>query len=191
MAMRMTVVIMTTIARPRVTLRTRTASSSLTVIHTLKETAIRIIHTARTTTGISVHSKTDVIAMIMVFIKAEFGLNGRRVNAISVEAFSSGLGEFHVAFAAASFGEGEGDLDVHGCDDLRVRELPDVYVVTRDNAGDVLDIFFDIVHIDVIWRGLQEDLGCGFSERDGGSKNNERDEEGDSGVSIESARVVS
>lgn len=79
----------------------------------------------------------------------------------------------------------EGDLDVKTGDDLGVRELPDVDMVAGDNAGDVLDVLFDVVNVEMVGGGLEKDLGGRRSQRDGGAENDEGDEEGDGRISVE------
>lgn len=79
----------------------------------------------------------------------------------------------------------EGDLDVQTSDDLRVRELPNVNVVAGDDARDVLDIFLDIVDVEVVGGGLEEDLGGRGGQGDGGAEDDEGDEERDCRVGVE------
>ena len=81
------------------------------------------------------------------------------MDAVGVQALADRLGDLHVARCAPLDGDGEGDLDVQTSDDLGVGELPDVDVVAGDDAGDVLNVFFDVVDIEVVGGGLEEDLG--------------------------------
>lgn len=75
-------------------------------------------------------------------------------------------------------------------DDLGVGELPDVDVVAGDDAGDVLDVFFDVVDVEVVGGSLEEDLGGCGGEGDGGAEDDDGDEEGDRWVSVEAVRGV-
>lgn len=117
-------------------------------------------------------------------VEAELGLDGGGVDAVFVEAAPDGAGELHVAGGALAF-EVEFDLHVQAGDELDVAELPDVQVVAGDDAGEFLDVFFDVVDADAGGDGLEEDAGGGFAEGDGRAEDYEGDDEGDEGVGIE------
>ena len=91
----------------------------------------------------------------------------------------------HIPFRATWARDPKLDLDMHGGDDLRVRELPDVHVVTRYNTRDRLDVLLYIINIQMIGRGLEEDLCSRRGQRNGGTKDDEGDEEGDCWVGVE------
>ncbi|KFY19801.1 hypothetical protein V491_04204, partial [Pseudogymnoascus sp. VKM F-3775] len=77
----------------------------------------------------------------------------------------------------------EAELRLDGCtmdatgDDLGVGELPDMDVVAGDDAGDVLDVLFNVVNVKVVGGGLQKDLGGRRGQGDGGAEDDECDEE--------------
>ena len=130
-----------------------------------------------------------VLDVVVGLIKTELGLDRSAVNAVGVEALPHPLGEDHV-FLASCLGDREGDLDVHRGDNLGVRQLPDVYVVAGDDSGKALDVFTDVLNLDSLRRGLQEDLGCGKSKRECGLENDEGDEQRDSRIGVVLSRPV-
>lgn len=58
--------------------------------------------------------------MIMLSISTELRLNSRRMDTIGVQALAHRLGHGHVFLGSVRGGDAEGDLDMHGGDDLRV-----------------------------------------------------------------------
>lgn len=85
---------------------------------------------------------------------------------------------------------GERDLDVHAGDELGVGKLPDVNVMTSDDARQRLDILSNILNVDVLGCRLEENAGGGASERDRSVQNDGRDEERNSWVRVELAGPV-
>lgn len=152
------------------------------IVYAFQETHI---HRRGASGAIAVQPTTIGIAMVMRSIEAELGLDGGAVDAVCVKTLADGPGNLHVACRAALGGDVEGNLDVQTSDDLGVRELPDVYVVAGDDAGDILDIFLDVVDVEVVRGGLEEDLGCRGGQGDGGAEDDEGDEEGDCRVGVE------
>lgn len=71
--------------------------------------------------------------VVVVCVEAELGLNGGRVDPILVQAFPNFLGKTHISCRPLAF-EVEVHLDVQRRDELRVGELPDVQVMTGDDA---------------------------------------------------------
>lgn len=96
--------------------------------------------------------------MVVILVETEFWLNRRTVNAICMQALSDSLRQFHISLATC-FTDGELHLNVHGRHYLRVAQLPDVNMVTADNAWKLLNIFLDVVDLDVVWSGLKQNLG--------------------------------
>ncbi|GKT64693.1 hypothetical protein ColTof3_12032 [Colletotrichum tofieldiae] len=127
--------------------------------------------------------------VVVLVVAAELGLDGGRVDAVGVEALAGALGELHVLLAALG-GDGEVDVDVQGGDDLGVGELPDVDVVAAEDAGQVLDILADLLEVNVVGGGLEENLGGRLGEGNGRLENDEGDEQGDGGVGVEAAGPV-
>lgn len=119
--------------------------------------------------------------------EAELGLDGGAVDAVAVETLADAPGQLHVLFAA-ELGDGKGHLDVHGGDDLRVRQLPDVDVVAAEHAGEALDVLADVVDVDVVGRGLQQDLGRRLSQRDGRPQDDGRDQQRHHRVRVHAVR---
>ena len=107
------------------------------------------------------------------------------MNTIGVQALSHRLSHGHVFLGSVRGGDAEGDLDMHGGDDLRVGQLPDVDVVAGDDARDGLDVLLDVVDVEVIRSGLEENLGGCGGKWDGGLENDQGDEEGDCWVGVE------
>jgi hypothetical protein len=70
-----------------------------------------------------------------------------------MQAFPDCLGQFHI-FLTSSFADWELDLDMHGCNNLCIAELPDMNMVATDYSGKLLNIFLDIVDLDVVWSSL-------------------------------------
>lgn len=163
--------------------RGRATSLPLAIIHALQQTFIQV-ETAAHLTNNTIETHDGSPSMIMFLIEAELRLDSSAMNAVGMQALPRLPGQLHVLLAAA-LADGEGDLDVHGGDELGVAQLPDVDVVAADDARDVLDVFFDVVDVDVVGCCLEEDLSRCFGERDGGLEDDERDEEGDDGVGVE------
>lgn len=65
-----------------------------------------------------------------------------------------------------------------------------MHVVTRHNARNGLDVFLNIVDIQMIWRGLEEDLCSRRGQWNSGTEDDECDEEGDCWVGVEALRGV-
>lgn len=95
-------------------------------------------------------------AVVVLGVEAELRLDGGGVDAVGVQATADGEREFHVASRALTL-EVEFNLDVQAADKLGVAELPDVDVVARHDAGEVLDVSLDVVNTDTGGNGLQED----------------------------------
>jgi hypothetical protein len=76
------------------------------------------------------------------------------VNAVTVEAFSSSLGQLHVLLATVLINR-ESNLQMHAGNDLGVGQLPHVYVMATDNTGKTLDILTYILDTDILGGGLQ------------------------------------
>lgn len=129
------------------------------------------------------------VAVAAGLVDAELGLDGGAVDAVGVEALTGLLGELHVALAAL-VGDGEGNLDVHGGDELGVGQLPHVHVVAADDAGEVLDVLADLRELEVVGRRLQQHLGRRARQRDRRPQDDERDEQRHCRVSIQLARPV-
>ncbi|GKT41798.1 uncharacterized protein ColSpa_01978 [Colletotrichum spaethianum] len=126
---------------------------------------------------------------VVLVVAAELGLNGGCVNAVGVEALAGALGELHVLLTALG-GDGEVDVDVQGGDDLGVGELPDVDVVAAEDTGQVLDVLADLLEVNVVRGGLEENLGSRLGEGNSGLENNESDEQRDGGIGVEAAGPV-
>lgn len=124
-----------------------------------------------------------VVSVGIAQTDSELGLDGGAVNTVAVQTLTHTTGQAHVALAAV-VGDGEGDLNVQGSDNLGVGQLPDVDVVAAENALEILNVFADVVEVDVVGRGLQEDLGGGLGQGDGGLEDDQRDEEGDDRVRV-------
>jgi len=96
--------------------------------------------------------------MVVILVQTELWLDCRTVNTICMQALSDSLRQFHISLAT-SFTDGEPHLNVHGRNYLRVTQLPDVNMVAADNAWKLLDIFLDVIDLDVVRSGLKQDLG--------------------------------
>lgn len=92
-------------------------------------------------------------------------------------------GKMHVACRAGAFDVAV-DLNVEAGDDFGVAELPDVEVVTAEDAGEFFDIGFDVVDVKADGDGLEENTAGGFTERDGAGEDDDGDEEGDARVDV-------
>lgn len=104
--------------------------------------------------GVAVEGEGAGLAMVAALIEAELGLDGGAVDAVGVQALAGLLGELHVLLPAL-LRDGEGHLDVHRGDELRVRQLPDVYMVAADDAGKVLDVLLDLRELEVVGGCLE------------------------------------
>lgn len=129
--------------------------------------------------------------MVVLAISTELRLDSRRVDTVGVQAFANRLGNGHVLLGSIRGGDAECDLDVHGSDNLRVAELPDMDVVAGYNAWNRLNILLDIVDVKVVWCSLEEDLCCCGGKWDGGAENDQGDEEGDGWIGVETLWRVS
>jgi hypothetical protein len=127
--------------------------------------------------------------VVVGLVETELGLNGRRMDAVLVEALTHLTGKVHVACWALIL-EVKVDLDMERGDELSIRELPDVQVVTRDDAVQISNVFLDLVDGKVLRHGLEKDTRRSFAERDGREKNDNSDDERNKGVGIEPPRVV-
>lgn len=112
------------------------------------------------------------------------------MNTVGVKALASALGKLHILLAALSR-NGEANLNVHRGDDLGVGELPDVDVVTADNARESLDVLTNIIQVDVVGSGLKENLGGCLGKGDGRLENDEGNEQRYGRISVETAGPVS
>lgn len=63
-------------------------------------------------------------------------------------------------------------------------------VVAADNSWDVLDIFLDVVDIDMVWCCLEKDLCSRFCQGDSGFQDDESDKKGHCWICVESAGPV-
>lgn len=84
------------------------------------------------------------------------------MDAESVQTFPYLAGKIHVARGAGAFDLAV-DLDVKAGDDFGVAELPDVKVMTAEDAGEFFDVVFDIVDVEADGHGLEEDPAGGFA----------------------------
>lgn len=62
--------------------------------------------------------------------------------------------------------------------------------VHRVDAGDVGDVFFDVVEGDTGGDSLEKDLGCGLDERECGREDDDRDDKRDGRVEVHLPGVV-
>ena len=53
-----------------------------------------------------------------------------------------------------------------------------------------MDVFFDVVDVEVVGSGWEEDLGGSRGQGDGGAEDDDGDEEGDGGIGVEAVRGV-
>ena len=65
---------------------------------------------------------------------------------------------------------------MHGSDDLGIAKLPYMNMVTAKHARNVLDVFLDVLYVDVVRSSLKKDLGGGRSQGNGGLEYNQGDE---------------
>lgn len=156
-------------------LRPRATTLADTVVHTFQQA-----HVCRYVVGTQRRGQPVVV----VLVEAELGLDGGAVDAVRVEALPRRPGQLHIPLAALRR-DGERNLDVHRSDDLGVRQLPDVDVVAANHPGEVLDVLPQVRDVDVVGRGLEEDLGRGEGEGEGGAEDDECDEEGDGRIGVE------
>lgn len=129
--------------------RRRAAALLRTVIHALQQA--RILGRASDR-----RRSVELLACLVVtvaLIEAKFGLYGGAVDAVCMQTLSHALGEDHVLLAAG-LGNRERDLDVQGCDNLGVRELPDVHMMTGDDARQRLYVLANVCQIDILGCGL-------------------------------------
>jgi hypothetical protein len=75
-------------------------------------------------------------------------------------------------------------------DELSVRELPDVQVVTRNDSVQISYVFLDLVDRKVLRHGLEKDARRSLAKRDGREKNDDSDDQRNKRVSIKPPRVV-
>lgn len=184
------IVIMCRRTRPpaRVGLISRRGAAPLAdaVVDALKQAGIIAALDLRTAArrGVAVEGgKCAILAMAAGLVEAELGLDGGAVDTVGVKALASLLGELHVLLAAL-LGDGEGDLDVEGGHELRIRQLPNVHVVAADDPGEVLDVLLDLRQLEVVRRRLEEHLGGCAGEGDGRLEDDEGDEERDGRVGV-------
>ena len=94
---------------------------------------------------------------------------------IPVQAFANFPRQLHVPRRSLAF-EVKDELYVKRGNQLGVTQLPDVKMMGRNNARELLDVGFDVIDVDSGRYGLEEDAGCGFAERDGGCEDDEGDD---------------
>lgn len=125
----------------------------------------------------------------MFRIKAEFGLNGRRVNAIFVKAVANGASEFHVSGRSLAL-EVKVDLDVQACNELGVAQLPYVKVMGTNNTRKLLNVFLDIIDAQTSGNSLEQDTRSSKTKRDGRSENDAGNDQGNTRIGVEAPAVV-
>lgn len=79
---------------------------------------------------------------------------------------------------------------MHGCNDLGVRELPDVHVMARQYIRQRLNVVANLLELKILRRSLQEDLRGGEGEREGGFENDDGNEERHGRIGVVLARPV-
>jgi hypothetical protein len=95
----------------------RTAPLALAIVHALQQAEVVVQATALLAhDAIQTHS---VGCMIMILIQAELGLYRCTMDTICMQTRSSVLCQLHISLAAR-LANREGDLDMHGSDDLSV-----------------------------------------------------------------------
>lgn len=167
------------------------AAFLVTVIHTLEQAHGHLLRRGRGAHGSITRTLDPVRAGLLnahklavpAAVGAKFGLDGGAMDAISVQTLARALRKLHVLLAAI-LGDGERELHVHRRHDLGVGELPYMYVVAAEHPRQALDVIAQLVDVDVVGCGLEENLRRGKGEGQGGSENDDGDEEGDKGVSI-------
>ncbi|KAH0357191.1 cation efflux protein, partial [Aureobasidium melanogenum] len=127
--------------------------------------------------------------MVVFRIKAELGLNGRRVDAIFVKAVANGAGQFHVSGRSLAL-EIKVDLDVQACNELGVAQLPYVEVMGTNNTRKLLNVFLDIINAQTSGNSLKQDTRGSKAKGDGRGENDAGDDQGNTRISIEAPAVV-
>lgn len=92
----------------------------------------------------------------MLNIKTKLRLNSSTVYAIAMKTFPGTLRQLHVLLSAVRV-DREGNLEMHASDDLCIRKLPDVNVMTADDSGKLFNILADFRDTDIFRSGLEQD----------------------------------
>jgi hypothetical protein len=141
----------------------------------------------------SVYTKVGVIVggcgVIVFGVKAEFRLDGGRVDAILVEAVANGTSKLHVSCWTLAL-EVEVDLNVQTCNKLGVAQLPHVEVMGTNNTGELLDVLLDVINAQTSGDSLEQDTRGGKTERDGRSENDAGDDQRNTRIGVEAPLVV-
>lgn len=127
--------------------------------------------------------------MVVCRVEAVLGLDRGAVDPIVVQALPDLPGEIHILVTAGRR-DGEVHLDVQRGNEACVVQLPDVNVVAADYALQVLDVFPDLLEIDVLGCRLEQDLGSRKGKRDGRAEDDHGDEERDGRIGVEASRPV-
>lgn len=128
--------------------------------------------------------------VVVLFIKAELWLDGRRVNAVCVQASPNCASELHVACRTLTL-EVIVHLHVERSNQFGITELPDMKVVAAQDSREVDDIALNILNVDASGSGLEKNAGSGLAKRDGGAENDDGDDQRNQRIRVETPRVVS
>ena len=91
--------------------------------------------------------------------------------------------KFHVACRALAL-EVKVNLDMERGNELGIRKLPNVQVMTRDDTVEIADVVGDVINRHVLRNSLEQDAGRGLAEGQGREKDDHGDEQRDGRISI-------
>ena len=91
----------------------------------------------------------------MFAIQTELWLYSRRVYAVSMEAAPYLSCKCHVASRPLAF-EIKFNLHVQRRNHFDITQLPNMQMVAAQYARKFLDVSFDVVNVDIYWRGLEQ-----------------------------------
>lgn len=170
---------------PRRGLSAWAAALGLAVVDALEQTRV----TFNAVKGAIEGKSVSVCFVPVLLVEAELGLDGGAVDAEAMETLSGPTSQLHVLLPTVRI-DGEGNLDMHAGDELRVRELPDVDVMAGNNTGECLDILANLGDADMLRGSLEKDPCGAASEGNASLENDGGNEQGDGGIGIHLSRPV-
>jgi hypothetical protein len=125
----------------------------------------------------------------VLLVETELGLYRSAVNAETVETLAGTSSQFHVLFTTVGV-NGERNLEMHACNELGVRELPDVDMMAGNNARKSFDILSDLGNADMLGGGLQKNSRSASGKRNTCLEDDSCNEQGDGRVGVDLARPI-
>jgi len=131
----------------------------------------------------NVDSTVSAVAQSSSGILGVLRLDGDRVDAKGMHARTYSLGKAHVLLTPVGL-RVKFYLNMERRNHLGVAELPDVQLVDTFDTRNRRYVFLDLVEHDAVGNTLEQDLGGGLDQREGGQEDDDRDDEGDEGIGV-------